>query len=174
MILQLMIGLMMMIFSFIFMFLSHPFVVGFNLLTQCMLISLVLGLMFKSFWFSYILFLIFLGGVLVMFIYVSSLASNELMNLSLKVFFYLMMTFLVIIIIFFFFFDPLNYLFMINYETELLSLNEQMNENYYIIFKLYMIPTSHIILLLINYLFFTLVVVVKITDFFYGPIRMLM
>ena len=49
---------------------------GLTLLIQTILVSIISGLITKTFWFSYILFLVFLGGILVLFIYVTSLASN--------------------------------------------------------------------------------------------------
>jgi len=36
--------------------------------------------MYSRFWFSYILFLIIIGGILVLFIYITRLASNELFS----------------------------------------------------------------------------------------------
>jgi len=45
------------------------------------------------------------------------------------------------------------------------------NENIINLNKLYNFPTNLITLLLINYLFLTLIVVVKITNIFYGPLR---
>ena len=39
----------------------------------------------KSFWFSYILFIIIIGGILVLFIYIRRLASNEIFSPSNKI-----------------------------------------------------------------------------------------
>lgn len=44
-------------------------------------------------------------------------------------------------------------------------------ENSIILNKLYNYPTNLINLLIINYLFLTLIAVVKITNIFYGPLR---
>merc|ERR1712221_33590 len=68
--------------SLFFTRLSHPLAIGLALLSQTILICLITGLSSSSFWFSYILFLIFLGGMLVLFIYVTSLASNEIFKPS--------------------------------------------------------------------------------------------
>lgn len=65
------------LFSLIFTRLNHPLSTGLVLLVQTVLISVGSGLFRKRYWFSYILFLIFLGGMLVLFIYVASLAANE-------------------------------------------------------------------------------------------------
>nr|UPX88249.1 NADH dehydrogenase subunit 6 [Sida crystallina] len=57
---------------------SHPLSMGLNLLTITILIAMISGMTIKSFWLSYMLVLILLGGLLVIFIYVTLLASNEL------------------------------------------------------------------------------------------------
>merc|ERR1712198_806681 len=71
--------------SLFFTRLSHPLAIGLALLSQTILICLITGLSSSSFWFSYILFLIFLGGILVLFIYVTSLASNEMFTPSITI-----------------------------------------------------------------------------------------
>nr|YP_009350660.1 NADH dehydrogenase subunit 6 [Odontotermes minutus]AQP27573.1 NADH dehydrogenase subunit 6 [Odontotermes minutus] len=64
---------------------KHPLAMGMMLLTQTMLVCLMSGTMYKSFWFSYILFMIMVGGMLVLFMYMTSLASNEMFSPSNKV-----------------------------------------------------------------------------------------
>nr|AQP28412.1 NADH dehydrogenase subunit 6 [Odontotermes sp. B TB-2017] len=64
---------------------KHPLAMGMMLLAQTMLVCLMSGMMYKSFWFSYILFMIMVGGMLVLFMYMTSLASNEMFSPSNKV-----------------------------------------------------------------------------------------
>jgi len=54
---------------------NHPLAFTLSLFVQTLLICVMLKNV--SLWISLILFLIFLGGILVMFIYVSSLRANE-------------------------------------------------------------------------------------------------
>lgn len=164
-------NLILIISSIIFIQLKHPLAIGFILIIQTILISIITGLIINRFWFSYILFLVFLGGILVLFIYVTSLASNEIFNFSTNiVFIYLSILMLNIIIIILT--DPINFLLRFNYECLNIKFYEILNENSRtIIFKLYNFPTNWLTCLIINYLFFTLIVVVKVTNFFYGPIR---
>lgn len=68
---------MIIITNSIFISLSHPLSLGLMLVIQTILIAIFSGLLINSFWFSYLLILIFLGGLLILFIYVSTLASNE-------------------------------------------------------------------------------------------------
>jgi hypothetical protein len=61
----------------VFINLSHPVGLGLTLILHTLLIRGATGLAAGNFWFSYVLFLVFLGGVLVLFIYMTRLASNE-------------------------------------------------------------------------------------------------
>ena len=143
--------------------------IGLILLIQAFLTCLITGLIFETFWFSYILFLVFLGGVLVLFIYITSLASNEIFSLSR----FLFISFLIILylsLLFILINDNLLFINIINNEILLIqNLNNLIFENSLNIYKLYNYPTNFITLLLINYLFFTLIIVVKIINFSFGP-----
>nr|AQP27560.1 NADH dehydrogenase subunit 6 [Hospitalitermes sp. C TB-2017] len=70
--------------SLMFTQMKHPMAMGLMLLTQTIMVCLISGTMYKSFWFSYILFMIMIGGMLVLFMYMTSLASNEMFSPSNK------------------------------------------------------------------------------------------
>nr|AQP29374.1 NADH dehydrogenase subunit 6 [Trinervitermes sp. IND2] len=70
--------------SLMFTQMKHPMAMGLMLLMQTIMICLISGTMYKSFWFSYILFMIMIGGMLVLFMYMTSLASNEMFSPSNK------------------------------------------------------------------------------------------
>nr|YP_010265806.1 NADH dehydrogenase subunit 6 [Psorophora ferox]QEE94369.1 NADH dehydrogenase subunit 6 [Psorophora ferox]UIS24560.1 NADH dehydrogenase subunit 6 [Psorophora ferox] len=158
--------------SFIFMQMKHPLAMGLMLLIQTFLTALFTGMYMKTFWFSYVLFLIFMGGMLVLFIYVTSLSSNEMFSLSLKLTFLATM-FMGIFTLYSFFMDKsLIEMFIHNNEMNSLSImNSFINEDTLSLNKMYNFPTNLITLLLINYLFLTLLVTVKITKKNYGPLR---
>jgi NADH-ubiquinone oxidoreductase chain 6 len=156
----------------IFTFIKHPLAIGLILLIQTLLICLISGFITKTFWFSYVLFLIFLGGILVLFIYVTSLASNEIFNFSLNLIVTCLVNFS--LIYFFIFFLDKNFLinYLINHETEtLLCIKTILLENSLTLNKLYNFPINLITIILIIYLFLTLIAVVKITNIFEGPLR---
>nr|QXM16919.1 NADH dehydrogenase subunit 6 [Neoneuromus maclachlani]UFZ12901.1 NADH dehydrogenase subunit 6 [Neoneuromus ignobilis] len=149
---------------------KHPLAMGLMLLLQTVMICLLSGLMLKTFWFSYILFLIMLGGMLVLFIYMTSLASNELFSISMKnLLFNMMMIFIMFIFILMEIYPSFNFMFNsdMNYTNNLMLINENSLD----LIKLYNFPTMNLTLLLINYLFLTLIIIVKITSIFYGPLR---
>nr|QXG15684.1 NADH dehydrogenase subunit 6 [Triceratopyga calliphoroides] len=159
------------IFNFIFMNMKHPLAMGLILLIQTTLVTLTSGLMTKSFWFSYILFLVFLGGMLVLFIYVTSLASNEMFTFSIKLLFISLSIFMLMIITLFFM-DKNNLLQYQNLEIKsIYDMNSYLMENSLSLNKLYNYPTNLLTILLMNYLLITLIAVVKITNLFKGPLR---
>nr|UYR22037.1 NADH dehydrogenase subunit 6 [Carcinus maenas] len=155
------------IFSFLFTRLVHPLSMGLVLLIQTIVISLMAGLSAPSFWFSYILFLIFLGGMLVLFIYVSSLASNESFSFSLMAFLGASLALLALLVVFTF----LDFATFPMVAAAPSSVSEFYSTSMIISWiynKNLMIFTLFIIL----YLLLTLVVVVKMTSLFKGPLRL--
>nr|UFZ13356.1 NADH dehydrogenase subunit 6 [Archichauliodes neoguttiferus] len=154
--------------TFNFIMMSHPLSMGFMLLIQTILISLISGLLMKSFWFSYILFLIMLGGMLVLFIYMTSLASNELFQFSNKIMFSNLIILAMSMIYILYMYMPYNN----NLSSDSTLMNFLMlKENSLELNKLYNFPTMNSTIMLINYLFLTLIIIVKITNINYGPLR---
>nr|APX40119.1 NADH dehydrogenase subunit 6 [Sphaeroderma testaceum] len=156
----------MMIFcSSMFIFVNHPLSCGVILLIQTILIALMSGLMNYHFWYSYILFLIMIGGMLILFIYMTSIASNEKFKFSNKLLFMALLTFIMIITLLFM--DKI-YLNMFNKLENLTMIN--INNSMSMI-KYFNFPNYYISLMMIIYLFLTLIAVVKITKFSYGSLR---
>lgn len=142
------------------------------LLIQTFLICLITGNYSKTFWFSYVLFLIFLGGILVLFIYVTSLASNEMFTFSIKIFIISIFIFFTSLLMIIIIDNSLITNFLTNNEViSLTEIKSFINENSISLNKLYNFPTNILTILLINYLFLTLIAVVKITNIFEGPLR---
>nr|WBR65675.1 NADH dehydrogenase subunit 6 [Layahima sp. 3 YZ-2022a] len=159
-----------MIMSMNFIQIKHPLAMGLTLLIQTIIISLTCGLFTHSYWFAYILFLIMLGGMLVLFIYVTSLASNELFSFSVKSLFISIIMLSLLTIIFMF----MDNLMLITNNLEMIKMSPESNlfsENEINLIKLYNNPTMNITIMMINYLLLTLIVVVKITNINHGPLR---
>nr|YP_010192685.1 NADH dehydrogenase subunit 6 [Nymphalis canace]QZP40839.1 NADH dehydrogenase subunit 6 [Nymphalis canace]USO21363.1 NADH dehydrogenase subunit 6 [Nymphalis canace] len=165
---------LLLIFISIFMFfMNHPFSMGLMILIQTLLLCLLSSMLINTYWFSYILFLIFLGGLMVLFIYVSSIASNELFKMSIFNKSFIMYLFLFMIISYLFKNNLfwMNFSFndeMINYFNSFLFFNNELNFN---LSKLYNKQTYFLTLMMIIYLFITLIATVKITNIFFGPLR---
>nr|QZP40948.1 NADH dehydrogenase subunit 6 [Geoscapheus dilatatus] len=150
--------------SILFTQMNHPLAMGLILLMQTIMISMITGLSTQSFWFSYVLFLIFIGGMLVLFIYITSLASNEMFIMSTKLL-YLMAIITPLLV----FLLKMNFLNLTNQEYLMfLTIN---NSTPLPLLKLYNYPTGLLTIMMAIYLLITLIAVVKITNIFSGPLR---
>lgn len=141
---------------------------GLNLLTQTIIISFSAGLNTYSFWFSYILFLIFLGGILVLFIYVASLASNEIFMPSLILTFFTSI-FIILLFLLFYLLDPV----LISSSSYLPnSTIYNLPSTTYITSWIFNTPSILFTIFIISYLLLTLLVVIKIINLYKGPLRL--
>nr|ALO76969.1 NADH deshydrogenase subunit 6 [Scraptia sp. SCR03] len=150
--------------SLLFIFLYHPLSMGLILIIQTSIICLVTGKLNLNFWYSYILFLILIGAMLILFIYMTSLASNEKFSINIKLtaLFSVMMLILLLNM-----FIPTNEIVL---NSEMLT---QPILSYYTssITKYLSFPSNMIFIFMIIYLFLTLIAIVKITNFKKGPLR---
>nr|YP_010981240.1 NADH dehydrogenase subunit 6 [Mylabris sibirica]WOE90370.1 NADH dehydrogenase subunit 6 [Mylabris sibirica] len=151
--------------SIMFIFMNHPLSLGLILLVQTIIISMISGQFCLNFWFSYILFLIMIGGLLILFIYMTSVASNEKFSISSTA--------------------GILFLFMLMVSILSLLLNspliDQTIKNELIHFKSISLsfsmvkftypPQSMIMVFMIIYLFIALIAIVKIIDNKQGPLR---
>nr|SPP23469.1 NADH dehydrogenase subunit 6 [Atrophaneura dixoni] len=171
---KLFISFLMILLSFIMFFINHPISMGFLILIQTLLTCIILGLINYTYWFSYILFLVFMGGLLVLFIYVSSIASNEMFNFNFYMKNSIMYFFFIILFFSILFMNNLNWLNfyfnidMNNFFNLYFFFN---NENKINISKLYNSQIYFLMIMMIIYLFIALIAMVKITNIFYGPLR---
>nr|AOY39965.1 NADH dehydrogenase subunit 6 [Xyleborus sp. BMNH 1040067] len=156
------------ILSVLLMLFKNPLSKGYMLLLLTITSSMSASLMHLDSWFGYILFLVMIGGMLVAFIYMTSIASNEKFDFPQKQTLFLMsstiiiMTSLTIILP-----APLlsNNLMMFTSQEIIIP------KNSLYLTKIFSAPLSHLPIALMSYLFLTLIMVVKMTDFSKGPIR---
>nr|QXP43472.1 NADH dehydrogenase subunit 6 [Camptoloma vanata] len=164
---------MLMFMSIIMLFLNNPLSMGLMILLQTLLTCLLSGMMIKTYWFSYILFLTFLGGLLVLFIYVSSIASNNLFKSSFNLKYIFIIFIYIIMMLEFFLMKNLTWMnFFFNSDMFKFDyMYMYINENKINLNKLYNNQTFMMMMMMVIYLFITLIAVVKITNIFYGPLR---
>nr|AUN45071.1 NADH dehydrogenase subunit 6 [Aegla aff. longirostri MHT-2018] len=159
-----------MFLSLLFLRMLHPLSMGLLLLMQTILVSITSGLINKSFWFSYILFLIFLGAMLVLFIYVASLASNEQFNFKIQTSIIISVASFCLMMIFIFL-DSLsisNKIF-IPFSSSTTLMKTEITSS--LTSSIYNLPSSSFTLFIIMYLLLTLLVVVKVMKVFSSPLR---
>nr|YP_009343041.1 NADH dehydrogenase subunit 6 [Cambarus robustus]APS87268.1 NADH dehydrogenase subunit 6 [Cambarus robustus]UZC55681.1 NADH dehydrogenase subunit 6 [Cambarus robustus] len=156
--------------SILFTRLTHPLSMGLTLLTQTLIICISSGLSNNSLWFSYILFLIFLGGMLVLFIYVASLASNEMFEVSPNT-----MPLLALLMIsvssLLFFIDPLLIYSKYSMSSSSLLFPYKFSNTPFLISTIYNFSSMLFTLFIIMYLLLTLFAVVKIINVYSSPLR---
>nr|AQP28615.1 NADH dehydrogenase subunit 6 [Termes sp. A TB-2017] len=148
--------------SLMFTQMKHPLAMGLMLLTQTTIVCLISGTMYKSFWFSYILFMIMIGGMLVLFMYMTSLASNEMFSPSNK-----MITATAMMMPILLYIMP-----TVNNNKEM-NMHETMMENETTITTtvMYNQMMGTMTTLLVLYMLLTLIVVVNIINVSSGPLR---
>jgi len=105
------------------------------------------------------------GGMLVLFIYITRIASNEIFNYSNKIILIISFIFLRFLLL-----NNLTDTLIINIKFIFLEsiLKHHVNFN---LAKYFNYPSISIIFFIISYLFITLIAVVKITKIEYGPLR---
>nr|UFP91249.1 NADH dehydrogenase subunit 6 [Lucanus kanoi kanoi] len=129
------------------------------------LIILSVSLTSLSFWYSYIMFLIMVGGMLVLFMYMTSVASNEKFEFSWTTMILIASGLTSVILIqmndyWMGFTKTINMEKMSNLKPFFFSLNKFLNE-----------PSYSLSIILIIYLLITLIAVIKIINIKSGPIR---
>nr|DBA07047.1 TPA_asm: NADH dehydrogenase subunit 6 [Neodiprion lecontei] len=145
-----------------------PFTMGLILLIQTSLISVTSGMLNMSFWYSYMIFLIFLGSLLIIFIYVSSLISNVKFLFNK----WMMVNIMMIILMFMLMinYNKMNFTFEDTMKLSNIDLNKNMLTKMSLN-KLFNKPNFIISFMMMNYLFITLIIVVKISNINLGSLR---
>nr|AYQ18942.1 NADH dehydrogenase subunit 6 [Discolomatidae sp. 4 ACP-2013] len=150
--------------SIILLFINHPLTMGMCLLIQTITMTLIMGYMYLNFWYSYMLLIIMIGGMLILFMYMTSVASNEIFsnfNNFFKFFFIYMISFSIINQFIDTFIMNNNYFF--NFIN---SFN-----NYYNINKFLNFPSNLTLLLIMTFLLLTMIIIVNIINKNKGPLR---
>lgn len=117
------------------------------------LVIISLGLIFPTFWLSYIVLLTFLGGLLVLFVYVASLSPNEPV-LGVGGGFLLL--------------SGLILFFVFNWES---ASDSGFGAGFLFLIKMYLGNIESFIVLLVLYLFLVLLVSVDLSLIVLGPLR---
>nr|AEV56619.1 NADH dehydrogenase subunit 6 [Kokeshia sp. NKU02] len=153
--------LMMMTMSMLFMSVNHPLSMSFILIIQMLLAVMITGMIMKSFWYAYIAFMMILGGVLILFIYMASVASNEKVILMKNYLLFMLPNMLMItpykILIEF----KHNNMYKINQCEQMISLS-----------KMFTPPTMMLTILMILMLLLTMLSVSYMINVFEGPMQM--
>nr|AQP28940.1 NADH dehydrogenase subunit 6 [Procapritermes sp. G TB-2017] len=148
--------------SVMFTQMKHPLAVGLMLLLQTTMVCIISGTMYKTFWFSYILFMIMIGGMLVLFMYMTSLASNEMFSPSNKMLLAMMLVL-----------PMMSYMMPTVVNNKEMVMHETIMENEITTTTtvMYNQMMGTMTTLLVLYMLLTLIVVVNIINVSKGPLR---
>ena len=135
----------------------HPISLAGVVIMQALLICSLGFFIYSTAWYSFIVFLIFLGGVIVIFLYVTRLASNENFAPQWKSF--------ILLITLTIFFSPI-----LLFRAQENNLKTQINPSI-IVSKIYSFQLAPIIVVSIIFLLFTLIVVAEIVKLTKTPLR---
>nr|YP_010384448.1 NADH dehydrogenase subunit 6 [Amynthas seungpanensis]UGW52607.1 NADH dehydrogenase subunit 6 [Amynthas seungpanensis] len=132
---------------------TTPIMLGINILAMALLLSATLASSMSS-WYAFLVFLIYVGGMLVMFAYFLALSPNQQMPTTSNIL-YILLTLLTLSTV------------AIMTETKI-PMPQEMNQG---TTYLYSTNTAPIVILLALVLFLTMVIVVKLTNLSKGPLR---
>nr|AML25767.1 NADH dehydrogenase subunit 6 [Scolytinae sp. BMNH 1274287] len=155
------------ILSILLMLFKNPLSKGYMLLLLTITTSMCASLMHLDSWFGYILFLVMVGGMLVAFIYMTSIASNEKFDFP-QVYTLLFIMMMAVILMGLATILPNQ---LLSSSLMMLTSQEITSDNKLFLTKIFSNPLSQLPIALMSYLFLTLIMVVKMTDFTKGPIR---
>nr|UFK32236.1 NADH dehydrogenase subunit 6 [Aguriahana digitata] len=149
----------MMIFSSITLIMNNPMSMGLILLMQTITVIMFMNKIMISSWFAMITFMMMVGGLLIMFMYMSSIASNEKFKLKIN----LMIIMLIMVIIH----DEMTLSNQIN-ETQELVMTSNFNLS---LTKIYNEKSMMLTTMLVLYLLLTMISVTKMVKHHKGPLR---
>nr|UBU97891.1 NADH dehydrogenase subunit 6 [Myrmecophilus kubotai] len=143
--------------SLAFLLINTPLNMSILLLIKALLATQMMLLINSTSWFSYILFLVFLGGMMVLFIYITTLAPNEMT--SMKISHLLILA-------------TMSSLIMLKVKPSPLILTQSLNMfTSTQLINLYTILPMKLTLILMGFLLMTLIIVIKISNITKGPLR---
>nr|YP_011009668.1 NADH dehydrogenase subunit 6 [Hygia bidentata]WPV77660.1 NADH dehydrogenase subunit 6 [Hygia bidentata] len=144
-----------------FMWLNHPVSMGILIILQTLMVSMVVGLYLSSFFFSYIIMITMLSGMLVLFIYMASVASNEKFTVSMKMIIISMLMMLIGMIL------QKNYM-----HDEMKMMLMKISSDKLLLQNMFNNKTKFITMMMIMYLLFTMMTISYIVNISEGPLRM--
>nr|WRQ18287.1 NADH dehydrogenase subunit 6 [Onukigallia sp.] len=150
---------MIMMISTMSLMMKNPMSMGVTLLMQTIMMIILMNKITSSSWFPMITFLMMIGGLMILFMYMSSIASNEKFKMNIKLITLMMLLMITT--------DEMmintqtteNQSMMINDNLEKLSMN-----------KLYS-KTLSISIIMVVFLLLTMIAISKMVKHYEGPLR---
>nr|YP_009740716.1 NADH dehydrogenase subunit 6 [Euparatettix variabilis]QID03678.1 NADH dehydrogenase subunit 6 [Euparatettix variabilis] len=134
------------------------------ILLQTLLTTFMMSTMTKSSWCTYILMIIFIGGMMVLFIYITSISPNEQNKNNLMIIITMTMIISIIMI-------NMKTTKTINNETMSMETINLMKTEQMMLNKIFNKPMYTLTIMMMLYLFIALIAVNKISNLNKGPLR---
>nr|AFI13783.1 NADH dehydrogenase subunit 6 [Diuraphis noxia] len=131
------------------------------ILIQTLSLTLMINLINKTSWISFMIFILYIGGLMIIFLYISSIAFNEL-NIN-KNFKNLIYKLIFIILVLMYFKMSLN-LNNMNYENKFMF-----EDNFYML-NMFILPNNLMMYMIMFILFFMLILIIWMLKINKGPI----
>lgn len=151
----------------------HPLILRFILTLYTVTLRLKLNKFNNLYWYSYILYLIIVGGILILFLYLTRISNNELISLNKKYYIYFTLKLFLIILIYLILINligKLNYHILYNF-IDLINLIKFNTEDLIEYKNLYIKFNLNLNIFLIIYLFFIIITCVLICTKHSFPLR---
>nr|QHW07570.1 NADH dehydrogenase subunit 6 [Apoderus jekelii] len=150
--------------SMLFLMINHPLSFSLLTLSLAIMVALLTSIIGITSWFSYIVFLVMIGAMLILFLYMTSIAPNEKFKMSFKIFIPPLM--LIMIPFIWKFYDPMSFSLNMSFLQYLSEYTPEVGVN-----ELFNLPKNKFLVVMILYLLLCLIAVVKITSSNQGPFR---
>nr|UFK32249.1 NADH dehydrogenase subunit 6 [Eurhadina acapitata] len=148
-----------MITSSMILIMNHPMSMGLMLMIQTITIIILMNKILTSSWFAMITFMMMIGGLLIMFMYMSSIASNEKFKLKSN----LTLIFILLIMIQ----DEM----LLELQIEETQTMLETNLMKFSLTKIYNTKSMMLTTMLVMYLLLTMISVTKMVKHHKGPLR---
>nr|YP_009443845.1 NADH dehydrogenase subunit 6 [Dorypteryx domestica]ATU07053.1 NADH dehydrogenase subunit 6 [Dorypteryx domestica] len=156
---MMMLSSMLLVISSCMLIMSNPLTLGLVIILLCTLLCIKTNIIIQSPWLMYIMFIIFVGALLILFIYMTSMVPNKKFNFNKNLMILMLIMFFLSFSIFIF--NPI-FLEMLNLypsSTKILMI------------KIFNSPFNSIPIFMMNYLFIMMIIISKIIKINKGPMR---
>nr|YP_010270665.1 NADH dehydrogenase subunit 6 [Pochazia discreta]UJY97597.1 NADH dehydrogenase subunit 6 [Pochazia discreta] len=144
---------------------NHPLSMGSMLMLQTILVSNKMYKESNTSWFAYILFITIIGGMMIMFMYMSSIASNEKFNMTTKQLMMIIIMMIMTIIL-----TKEMSMEQVNKITEKKMVMMQKEETSHTM-KFFNFNKMNITIMIMIILLLTMIIVTNIASTFEGPLK---
>nr|UHJ18875.1 NADH dehydrogenase subunit 6 [Psyttalia incisi] len=147
----------------------HPLLMVLMLVFFTIIMCIKINYLFNNFWYSYILFLVMIGGLIILFMYFTSLINNQLFYFKKKKIMYMILKFLNLFVMYMMFMFMKSLIYM---DFELINLNNYLKFTELDMFKnMFMDYTFDLMIYMMLYLFLVMICSVMICTKVMIPLR---